>query len=205
MKSTITKTLVTTCFFLSWLSLLNSQNTIKPIEQISINELNISVIEALGKSECQVGGEIKIIHLFYVSYKGDTNKSDFINNEFEQHIEPVFRNSKQKESLVASSLICKEEDGTLFASTDFLSGSYVFCLANYNESAVKIKKSLAKRLLELDVEVIYFFDLTKQGYFVVDKQDNVYFIFCGSDGCQSYLTKDVPYKVWAEYWDLPSF
>lgn len=194
-KKIKSKILITTILFLSGTLSVYSQNTSMPIDQNDIEKLNKRISKLFNKSDCKKSEKTRLISVFFVVYNGDNNKNHFINGSFEQSVQPSFFNYKLRKYLTTESFICKE-DGELLALSD---GRSIYCLSNYNETAYIGDKKLVRKIVELDLEAVYYLSLTPLGtYFGIDKNKKTYLIQVKGEELFTYLIEDFPDKEWSE-------
>jgi len=195
MKSIRKIVLITTIPFLLGVLSVYSQNTSTPVDQNDIERLNKRVSKLFNKSDCEKSERTRLINVFYVVYSGDNNKNHFINGSFEQNVQPSFFNYKLRRYLTTESFICKE-DGELLALSD---GRFIYCLSNYNETTYVGEKKLVRKIVELDLEAVYYLSLTPLGtYFGMDKNKKTYLIQVKGEELFTYLIEEFPDKDWSE-------
>lgn len=195
MKSIRTRVLIIISLILYGLLSVYSQDTHMPIEQSDIEKLNKRISKLFNKSDCEKSGGTRLINIFFVVYNGDNKKNAFINESFEQNVKPSYFNYKSKKYLKTESFICKE-DGELLALSD---GRYIYCLSDYKESAYVGDKKLVRKIVELDLETVYYISLTPlKTYFGTDKNGKTYLIQVKGEELYTYPIEDFPDKDWSE-------
>lgn len=199
MKRTIIRVLIIVTLFTGNLLSVYSQNTNMPIKQNDIDKLNKRITKLLNKSNCKKPERTKLINIFYVAYKGSNNKNNFINESFEQYIEPSYFNYKSKKYLQTESFICNE-DGELIALSD---GRCIYCLSDYDESAYIGDIKLVHKIIELDLKVIYYLSLTPlKTYLCIGGNEKTYLIRVRGKNLNTYLIKDIPNNKWSDLFKL---
>jgi len=173
-----------------------SQDTNMLFKQVDINKKNKLIFKLLRKSDCSNEIEkVKVINVFWCIYRGEFNKSSILNKDFLLNIEPVYFHYKAKYYLKAETFIYKD-DGNLFAVSD---GRNIYCLSNYNETAYLGEKKLIKKILELEIEKIFYLSLTPlKTYFAVDKKNEVYVLKIEGEQLRTYLLVDYVNNHWTE-------
>jgi hypothetical protein len=177
----------------------NAQTTVLHcLKQNDIEKTDKETIKQFKKCNNSKTQEIKIVNILYLGYDGKFEKSDFLNKNFLNKIQPYYYYKRylffKKKRLHTNAYICNN-DGKVLALTDTRS---IMCRERFNDSIFMNYDILINKMKEQ--KYVYVFCIGPLGtYFCVDNNNMVFVIEDNMEGIKVFSLEDYINLNWDKF------